>query len=87
MEAVTATSFAHRVTLATTSTLVVGGRHDTIFDPASLRDGVVAPIHDAQLQLLDCGHEIPIELPHELAALIEGFVLDARSSVPTSARR
>jgi hypothetical protein len=39
----------------------------------ALRAGVVPPLR-ARLALLDGGHEVPIEAPHELAALIEAFL-------------
>ena len=70
MEAVTSTSFA----AAAVPTLVIGGRHDPMFTPDSMHDGVAAAIPGARLELLDCGHEIPIEQPRELATLIEEFV-------------
>ena len=36
--------------------------------------GVIAPLPHARLALLDCNHEIPIEQPRELAALLQAFV-------------
>jgi hypothetical protein len=39
-----------------------------------LRSAVVAPLAGARLALIDCGHEIPMEAPAELAALIEAFL-------------
>jgi non-heme chloroperoxidase len=74
MEAVVSTSFVDRVAAAPAPTLVVGGVRDQIFNPDSLRDGVVAALPDARLELIDCGHEIPIERPRELAQLIQGFI-------------
>jgi pimeloyl-ACP methyl ester carboxylesterase len=55
-------------------TLVIGGTGDTMFPPDALRAAVVGPLAQARLELVDCGHEIPLEAPHELAALIEGFL-------------
>jgi 3-oxoadipate enol-lactonase len=72
MEDVTSTSFA----AAPIPTLVVGGLHDPIFSPDALRDGVAGPVPDARLELLDCGHEIPIELPREFAALVSAFIAE-----------
>jgi len=80
MEAVTSTSFVDRLAMKAVRTLVVAGQHDQIFNPEALRDGVVAPLGDARLELLDCGHEIPIERPRELAQLIENFVLASVSA-------
>ena len=45
-----------------------------MFPPDALRAAVVAPLARARLALIDCGHEIPIEAPRELAALIEAFL-------------
>jgi pimeloyl-ACP methyl ester carboxylesterase len=80
IELVTAVSFADRLTGTTVPTLVVGGRDDAIFSPQALADGVVAPVRGARLELLDCGHEVPIEKPQHLAALIEGFADDLTSA-------
>ena len=45
-----------------------------MFTPELLRDAVVAPLPSARLALVDAGHEIPIELPGELASLVEAFL-------------
>ena len=42
--------------------------------PDALRAAVVAPLAGARLALVDCGHEVPIEAPRELAALTEAFL-------------
>ena len=68
------TSFAERLAGACVRTFVVGGTHDPIFAPEVLRQGVAAPLPGARVALLDCSHEIPVEKPRELAALIEAFV-------------
>jgi pimeloyl-ACP methyl ester carboxylesterase len=81
IELVSTTSFAERLTAITVPTLVVGGRNDVIFSPEALAEGVVAPIRGARLELLDCGHEIPIEQPRQLAALIDGFTAELASLV------
>ena len=67
------TSFMDRLSSMTAPTLVVGGLQDAMFTPGILREGMVAPIPGARLALLDCGHEIPLEKPLELAALVEAF--------------
>ncbi len=86
VEAVTSTSFVDRLALAPVPTLVVGGLHDQMFGPDALRNFVVAPVRDAQLELLDCGHEIPIERPRELARLIERFVVEHAGGALEGAR-
>lgn len=74
MTAGTSTSFADRLGQVQAPTIVVGGTHDPIFSPQALQDGVAAPLAGARVALLDCGHEIPLEQPRELAALIEAFL-------------
>jgi pimeloyl-ACP methyl ester carboxylesterase len=60
-------------------TLVVGGRLDTLFTPELLRAALVEPIACARLALIDCGHEIPLERPHEFATVIEAFLAGLRA--------
>ena len=81
-----AADFADQVAGSTTPTLVVGGAGDWMFPPDALRDGVVAPLARARLQVLDCGHEIPLEAPTELADLITRFIDECRfvDSIPTT---
>lgn len=74
LHAAIATSFADRVGAITAPALVVGGIHDEMFTPDLLRQAVVAPLGSARLALVDAGHEIALELPHQLAALIEAFL-------------
>src|SRR3954453_1366456 len=68
------TSFVDRLASVTMPTLVVGGRDDAIFSPDVLQAAVVAPLPQARLAVLGCGHEIPIEKPTELAAVTEAFL-------------
>jgi len=70
----TETTFADQVAGMRIPTLVVGGTTDPIFSPEVLRHGVSGPIAGARLALLDSNHEIPLERPRELAAVIEGFL-------------
>ena len=55
-------------------TLVVAGMHDGLLAPSYLREQIVSRIPSARMALLDCGHEIPLEMPAETAAIIESFV-------------
>ena len=55
-------------------TLAIGGAQDPLFAPDYLRQNVVSPITGARLILLPCGHEIPLELPREAAAVLEAFL-------------
>jgi pimeloyl-ACP methyl ester carboxylesterase len=74
LDACLTTSFADALDGFHTPTLVIGGKRDSIFTPDVLRAGVVGPLPKARLALLDCGHEIPVEMPAELAAVTEGFL-------------
>ena len=74
LTATIATSFAAEVGAISARTLVVGGASDAIFTPELLRDAVAAPIAGARLALLDAGHELLLEKPSELAALVQAFL-------------
>lgn len=76
LTAVMTSSFTDRLGSITIPSLVIGGSGDPMFPPDALRAGVVAPLAQARLELIDCGHEIPIEAPRELAALIDAFLAD-----------
>jgi pimeloyl-ACP methyl ester carboxylesterase len=80
MSACIATSFADEVGSIASPALVIGGIHDAIFTPDVLRQAVVAPLPNARLALLDAGHELPLEQPRELAALIEAFLAGLAAS-------
>jgi pimeloyl-ACP methyl ester carboxylesterase len=85
-----ASDFSAEVAGSPLPTLVVGGTDDWLFTPETLREGVVGPLGGAELQLLDCGHEVPTEAPEELARLITRFVTEVRRtdrSAPSPARR
>jgi non-heme chloroperoxidase len=72
--------FSHAVKGSPMPTLVVGGKGDWIFSPDALRDTVVAPLGDARLEILDCGHEIPLEATTELAELVSAFLTRLRQN-------
>ena len=55
-------------------TLVVVGGRDEFMPVELLRDEIAAKIKGARMVIVDCGHEIPLERPRELAALIEAFL-------------
>jgi non-heme chloroperoxidase len=56
------------------ATLLLGGSEDPFFSPDHLRREVAARIPRSRLLVLNCGHEIPLEMPAVLAGLIEAFV-------------
>ncbi|HVT45356.1 MAG TPA: alpha/beta fold hydrolase, partial [Thermoanaerobaculia bacterium] len=66
-------SFVHKLKSVKIPTLIVGGLHDTIFPPEVLRSWA-STLPGARLAFLDSNHEIPIEQPVELAALISAFI-------------
>jgi len=68
--------FEAEVEGSTVPTLVVGGKGDWIFTPETLREGVARPLAHVEVQDLDCGHEIPVEAPQELAEVVSRFVRD-----------
>ena len=72
--------FSRLVSGSTVPTLVVGGTGDWIFTPDALSGGVVAPLARARLELLDCGHEVPLEAPEQLARLVAQFIEQQRAS-------
>jgi pimeloyl-ACP methyl ester carboxylesterase len=74
LHACCATSIADRVGDIAIPTLVVGGLHDAMFPPDLMRDAVAVPVPGARLALLDAGHEIAMEVPQQLAALVEAFL-------------
>jgi pimeloyl-ACP methyl ester carboxylesterase len=78
LKAADATSFADRVGEITAPALVVGGLHDPMFSPDLLRQAVVGPLRGARLALIDSGHEVGLEAPRELAALVEAFLAALR---------
>jgi pimeloyl-ACP methyl ester carboxylesterase len=55
-------------------TLVCAGAHDPMFTLAALQKAIGASFSECHWAELDCGHELPIESPRELADLIENFV-------------
>jgi non-heme chloroperoxidase len=66
--------FSDRLGAIRARTVIVGGAHDPVMPPDYLREEIVRRIPAARLALLDCGHEIPLERPHEAAAIIEAFL-------------
>jgi pimeloyl-ACP methyl ester carboxylesterase len=70
----THSGFVDRLNATRAATLVVAGMHDFMMTPDYLRQEIVQRISGARLVVIDSGHEIPMERPTELAAVIEAFV-------------
>jgi pimeloyl-ACP methyl ester carboxylesterase len=66
--------FAAELASLDVPTLVVAGAGDELFTPELLRATIVEQIPGARIAIADCGHEIPLERPRELAALTEAFL-------------
>jgi non-heme chloroperoxidase len=75
----TQTSFEDRLSRISAPTLMIAGKNDALLTPELLRAAVLERIRGARMEVLDCGHEIPIERPAETAALISQFLM-ARAS-------
>jgi pimeloyl-ACP methyl ester carboxylesterase len=70
---VSSTSFIERLHSVRIPALVVSSAQDPVH---STESDVVASLPNARLEILDSGPEIPMELPAELAHLIEEFVAE-----------
>lgn len=68
------TDFSGELASLDVPTLVVVGRRDEFMTVDLLRNTIASKIRGARMVILDCGHEIPLERPHELATLIEAFL-------------
>ena len=74
--------FAVEVNTLDVPTLVIAGKRDEFFTPELLRATIATQIRGARMAVVDCGHEIPLERPRELAALIEAFLAGLGNSRP-----
>jgi pimeloyl-ACP methyl ester carboxylesterase len=83
MQVTLETDFSAELTSLGVPTLVIAGRRDELFTVELLRDTIASQIRGARMAVVDCGHEIPLERPRELAGLIEAFLagLPSRPSV------
>ena len=77
-------SIAERLPSIEVPTVIVGGLHDPIFPPSLLRDAVQPLLRGARLAFVDSNHEVPIEAPLELAAIISAFVAGLGASAASS---
>jgi pimeloyl-ACP methyl ester carboxylesterase len=68
------TDFSGELASLDVPTLVLVGGRDEFMTVELLRSEIASKINGARMVILDCGHEIPIERPRELAALIEAFL-------------
>ena len=66
--------FDDRLADAHVPTVVIAGMHDPMMTPDYLRREIVHKVPAARMALLDCGHNLPLEMPTAVAAVIEAFV-------------
>ena len=66
--------FGDRLAEAHVPTLVIAGMHDPMMAPDYIRREIVHKVPGARMALLDCGHNLPLEMPMAVAAVIEAFV-------------
>lgn len=66
--------FEDRLAEAHVPTVVIAGMHDPLMTPDYLRREIVQRVPGARMALLDCGHNLPLEMPIAVAAVIEAFV-------------
>jgi pimeloyl-ACP methyl ester carboxylesterase len=74
MRATLDTDFSGELATLDVPTLVIVGGRDEFMTVELLRNEIASKIKGARMVILDCGHEIPLERPRELAALIEAFL-------------
>jgi pimeloyl-ACP methyl ester carboxylesterase len=74
MQTTIETDFSNELGAIQMPTLVVAGARDELFTVDALRAAIASQIDGARMAIVDCGHEIPLERPHELAALVEAFL-------------
>ncbi len=70
--------FSERLAAVPVPTLVIGGNCDRLMSPDYLLEEVIRRIPGARLEVLDCGHNVPLGKPAETAAMIQDFVASAR---------
>jgi len=66
--------FTERLAVRPVPTLVIGGTHDPMITPDYLRTELLDKIPGARLVQLECGHNVPLEMPRETAAAVQEFV-------------
>ena len=73
--------FEERLTDVHVPTVVLAGKYDPLMTPDYLRREVVCRIPGARMALLDCGHNLPLEMPTGVAGIIEAFVAGLARSI------
>ena len=63
-------------------TLIIAGEADPLFNREYVNKNVVPTTPGARAIFLPCGHEIPFEMPHETASLLEAFLAGLQSQRP-----
>jgi pimeloyl-ACP methyl ester carboxylesterase len=66
-----------------TPTLIIAGEGDPLFNPDYINTRVLPTTPGARAVFLPCGHEIPFEMPHETAWLLEAYLAGLQSQPST----
>jgi pimeloyl-ACP methyl ester carboxylesterase len=61
-------------------TLVIAGEHDPVLTPAYVKEQILDRTPGARMVTLPCGHEIPIEMPSDMAWLLEAFLAASQNA-------
>jgi non-heme chloroperoxidase len=67
-------SFLDQAKEISTPTLVISGAYDPVVTPDYIQKQIVSRLARKHLVTLPCGHDIPLEMPDESAALITAFL-------------
>jgi pimeloyl-ACP methyl ester carboxylesterase len=79
MRAYSRADFAARLPRVGPPTLVIAGEKDPIYPADSVLEHMKQEMPDAVFRSLDCGHDLPNEMPREVALLIDGFLISLAS--------
>ena len=66
-----------------TPTLIIAGEGDPLFNPDYINTRVLPTTPGARAVFLPCGHEVPFEMPHETAWLLEAYLAGLLSQAST----
>ena len=70
-----AASFVEQAKKIRVPTLVLAGSYDPLLPPHMLKSTILTQLAGARMVALSCGHEIPQEMPEQVAALMEAFLV------------
>jgi pimeloyl-ACP methyl ester carboxylesterase len=71
---------AKEIGRARVPTLVIAGEHDPVLTLAYVKEQILGRTPGARMVTLPCGHEIPIEMPSDMAWLLEAFLAASQNA-------